>query len=194
LDPFYIAVFGQDPGGHTGVAWGVFKLDLLDLGEIMRTRSYSSQEEVTGDEYDQIKDITDLWQKFARTAVFQAGVPHSRVYYVCEDFVLRPGPNVGGKEGTSPERIMWGVEGYRLGQADQWNRMRRGRARKVVVPRMILQQPSQAKTFATGRRLREWDAWVVGKEHARSAWQHIGLFVAGYLNAYQQNLARNESI
>jgi hypothetical protein len=100
--------------------------------------------------------------------------------------VLKPGETAGGRDATSPLALIWGVEGYRMGRADQWNESRRGQMRQVVMPPMILQPASQAKTYATNTRLKEWDLWVVGREHERSAWAHVALFLS---RLKQQGLA-----
>jgi len=183
-----IAVFGQDPGGTTGVAWGMFDLDLPDHGMVMRNREYSDQRQITGDERHQIRSITRYWSRFFK-GVVRYGVHHKRVYFVCEDFTLRADTGAG-KEYTSPERIMWGVEGYRMGMADAWHGSLRGQQRQVIMPEMIMQQPSQAATYGTKDRLNQWDCWIVGKEHCRSAWSHIGLFVKEAHIGYQQSLSK----
>jgi len=186
-----IAVFGQDPGGTTGLAWGIFDLDLPNIAEVMKQRTDSDQVQVTGDEHDQIRRIANHWHKFFRTAVMRNGLHYSRCYYVSEDFVLRGGDMAAGKDGTSPERICWGVEGYRMGMADLWNQQHRGQSKKLIIPKPVFQQAGMAKGYATKERLKDWDCWIVGKEHSRSAWQHIGLFVKGYLDAFQANNARS---
>lgn len=73
--------------------------------------------------------------------------------------------------------IIYGIEGYRMGRADEWREHRRG---PLHVPPMIMQTASQAKGFATNKRLKEWDCWVVGREHERSAMQHLAYFVKHY--------------
>lgn len=132
---------------------------------------FAGSETLVGDEYTQIKEIAKLWRTFLNQCVTVGRMDPSQVEFVCEDFV----PNlrgITGKEITSPERICWGVEGYRMGRADQFM-LGRSINKAVYCPRMILQMPSQAKTFATNKRLREWGVWVVGREHERSAWAHL---------------------
>lgn len=172
-----VGVFGVDPGGSSGLAWGIFNPDERDIGEQLRTRLSSGSATVKGDERTQIREITSIWQAFYRACVHSALLPPDRVWFVCEDFVLKPGETAGGKDSTSPVALIWGIEGYRMGQVDQARLQRRGH---VAMPPMILQMAGQAKSYATGVRLKEWNCWVVGREHERSAFAHVALFLKRY--------------
>lgn len=44
----------------------------------------------------------------------------------------------------------------------------------------IYQQPSQAKSVATNKRLKEWNLWVVGSEHERDAMRHAVVYLRGH--------------
>jgi len=132
---------------------------------------------VEGDEYEQIKIITEFWVKFYRECVFEGCMPPESVEFVCEDFIQRPGGS-GGKEGQSPIRVMWGVEGYRMGRADEYKGRKVNAKAKILAPRMILQTPSDAAAFGRSERLKDWGCWVKGREHERAAWKHVGLRVA----------------
>jgi hypothetical protein len=125
-----------------------------------------------GDEYEQITAIANIWIKFFRHCVTVRCLPPERVEFVSEDFVQRPGSS-GGKEGQSPIRILWGVEGYRMGRAAEFAG-RRGSEARVIAPRVILQHPSLG-SGVTSKRLKEYGCWVVGKEHERSAYKHIAV-------------------
>lgn len=171
-----IAVFAVDPGGHTGMGWGIFDPTLKDVGEQLRGRLSAGGATITGDQRTQIRGIVDLWQGFYHESVAKF-IPPDQVWYVCEDYILKPGETAGGGESTISAELIWGVEGYRMGQAAQARKYRRG---LVVMPDMVLQMAGQAKSYATGRRLKEWDCWTVGKEHERSAWAHIAFFLKRY--------------
>jgi len=132
---------------------------------------------VEGDEYEQIKIITEFWVRFYRECVFEGCMPPESVEFVCEDFIQRPGSS-GGKEGQSPIRVMWGVEGYRMGRADEYKGRKINAKSKILAPRMILQTPSDAAAFGKSERLKDWGCWVKGREHERAAWKHVGLRVA----------------
>ena len=176
-----VGVFAMDPGGKTGLAWAVADLSLPNTRTILQNLTLKDSITVEGDEYQQIKEISQHWMKFFRDAVKEAGIHFKRVDFVSEDFIPRPSSHqqAPGKEGISPVRILWGVEGYRLGRADEWQQRRRTKQRRLVsIPRVILQHPSQAAGFGTSDRLRDWDLWVVGKEHERAAWKHVALRVA----------------
>lgn len=175
-----IGVFGCDPGGHTGCAWGV-----LDPGakggvaEALQNRINAGSSTVTGDERTQIREVATLWQSFYRACVQTACMPPDRLWFVMENFILKPGETAGGKDSTIPLALIWGIEGYRMGRADEWKQSHpRG---KQSMPTMILQMAGQAKGYATGARLKEWDVWVRGREHERSAWSHIAYFLQHYM-------------
>lgn len=167
-------IFSMDPGGHTGLAWGVFD-PTASVEDALKNGIQKGSHTTEGSEYGQIKEIANLWMDFYRRCVFEGQMDPDDVEFVAEDFVLRPGRHAGGKDGISPVRILWGVEGYRLGRADEFKGRR---ASKVHNPPIILQQPNQASTFATNPRLKTWGVWVRGREHERSAWRHIALRLA----------------
>lgn len=137
---------------------------------------------VTGNERTQIREIANLWAAFYRCCVRSCLLPPENVWFVCEDFVLKPGETAGGKDATSPVALIWGVEGYRMGRSDEFKEARRGR--QVSMPPMVLQMAGQASTYATSQRLKEWDCWIVGREHERSAFKHIALFLSRYIQQH----------
>jgi hypothetical protein len=137
----------------------------------MKERLVSGSHTISGPERDQIKEIAYLWRSFYRYCVKSALLPPEQVDFVCEDFIQRPGSS-GGKEGTSPERIAWGVEGYRMGAADEYKGRNKGLAH---VPPMIWQHPSQAQ--ASSERIKSWGCWIKGREHELSAFRHIAVRV-----------------
>src|SRR4051794_15142811 len=108
----------MDPGGHTGLAWGIFD-ETASTAEALQNGLQKGSATVTGDEYAQIERIADLWTSFYRDCVNTRLLDPTKVEFVSEDFVQRPGGS-GGKEGNSPLRILWGVEGYRMGRAAEF--------------------------------------------------------------------------
>jgi hypothetical protein len=170
-----VGIFSLDPGGKSGLAWGIFD-PTASLADALANGLHKGSATAEGDEYDQIRAITEEWTRFYRMCVNECCMDPEAVEFICEDFVQRPNSS-GGKEGQSPIRIMWGVEGYRMGRAAEF----KGRARskvKIYAPRMILQHPSQASALGTRKRLESWDCWVVGREHERSAFAHIAVRLA----------------
>lgn len=151
------------------MAWGIFDTS-VSVADALKNGIAIGSDTITGDERSQIKAIAATWSDFYRDCVFGRCMEPEWVEFICEDFIPRLGGKTG-KEITSPERIAWGVEGYRMGRADQFRQLRP--FAKVHQPPMILQPPSHVSTFATKVRLREWDLWVRGREHERSAFKHI---------------------
>jgi hypothetical protein len=170
-------IFALDPGGSSGLAWGIFDVSPnTPVAESLKKGQHKGSTTIEGEEHDQIEAIFEVWARFYATCVHVGCLDPTEVEFVSEDFVQRPGSS-GGKEGNSPIRVMWGVEGYRMGRAAEFKGRKKSKSR-VHAPRMILQMPGDASSFGTSARLKEWDCWVVGREHERSAWKHIGLRVA----------------
>lgn len=175
-----IGVFGIDPGGHTGTAWGIFDPKHVDgVPGALVDRMNSGSATMTGSEREQIRALSELWGSFYTLCVHDSLLPPERIFLAVEDFVLKPGETAGGKDSTAPLAIIWGLEGYRMGRADQF-KISNPKA-DVHVPQMHLQLASQAKSFLTPARQKEWGVWTVGRDHERSAWAHIALFLKRYM-------------
>jgi hypothetical protein len=174
-----IGVFACDPGGATGLAWGIFNPHAKSIEEMLSTRMDAGSTTVTGDERAQIREVAALWSSFYSACVRSALLPIDHVWLVFEDFVYAPGVNYEGESAKISTALIWGIEGYRMGKRDAFLERARGPV-KSSMPSMMLQTASEAKTFATNARLKEWGVWVVGREHERSAWQHIAYFLKRY--------------
>jgi hypothetical protein len=158
-----------DPGGATGVAWGVFDLKGGSFEEAMLGREHDGSKTLSGSEESQIRQLAVQWMLFYRRCVEEHGLGPGDVELVCENFVPQPG-KAHTEEGVISIRIIWGLIGYRMGAADEYDR---GGWGPVAAPQMVLQMAETASTFAKSDRLRKWGCWVRGKEHERSAWKHI---------------------
>lgn len=163
-----IGIFAVDPGGETGVARAIINTRHRLTADRMRERSHNQSFTLKGDEIAQCFDLARKYAFFKRMCENQ----QVKSALVIEDFILRPGDHGGGKEGLSPVRIAWGMLGILEGLGEH------------QMSATFWQLPSQAAV--PSERLRDWDAWIVGREHERSAYQHMGLF-AGRL---PQNSAR----
>ena len=177
-----IGVFSIDPGGATGLWWGIFNPHAKSIEETLKARMNAGSCTVTGDERAQITEIADIWQAFFSSCVRSALLPPENVWLVCEDFVYTAGNTYGGDSAKISTAIIWGIEGYRMGMRAEWLK---GRGRKQAhMPPMILQTASQAKQFATSARIKEWDLWEKGfagkREHEFSAMQHCAFFLYKY--------------
>ena len=181
------SIFAVDPGGHTGVAWGTFPVDAGSIEAALAGRKFSGSTTLEGDERQQIMDLALLWGDFYRDCTSKQLVSAQDVELVFEDFTLRPGSHGGGKDGTSPERITWGFEGFRMGAYEQW--LKTHRKTPSFMPAIIWQQPGDSAAFSkpiggkSQHKLKDWGVWVVGREHERSAWSHIALRIGKIQNA-----------
>jgi len=166
-----VGIFGCDPGGSTGIAWGVFD-EGAPIAQSLRDRAHAGSTTVTGDAPTQIREIADIWAAFYQACTQHAGLDHDEIWFVCEDFVYRSKQVYGGDDSSISISIIWGIEGYRMGK---WDSQKHDQLDRY--PSMILQTAGEAKSFATKERLKDFGIWVVGRDHERSAWAHIALLL-----------------
>jgi hypothetical protein len=175
-----VGVFSCDPGGQTGLKWGIYNPQAGDIGVQLKTPLHPGSATVSGSTREQIREIAEIWFSFFRTCVGVGQLPPEKCWFVCEDFIYAPGVNYEGDSGKISTAIIWGVEGYRMGRADEWRKRHKGA--KLYIPPMVLQSASEAKSYATAARIKEWGCWVRGYagklEHEFSATQHIAFFLA----------------
>jgi len=172
-----IGVFCCDPGGHSGVAWAI--LDPSAATEAaLQNRQNAGSTTVSGDARTQVNELAQLWQSFFRACVRSCLEPKD-VYCVFEDFIYNPANTYGGDPAKISTQIIWAFEGFRLGCEYQWKVDNPGRKR-VLRPALVLQPAGQASSYATNDRLRMWGLWVKGREHERSAYRHMALFLKSY--------------
>lgn len=156
-------IFAIDPGGSTGVAWGIFNERESTAGVAVLNRLHSGSATTTGSEEDQAIALFDLWQEFKRRCVHVGRLEPEWVDLVIEDFILRPGQHAGGKTGIMSARVGWAFQGYRLGRANKFERDKH-------ISKAIWQPPSAVRHE---QRLKKMDAWIRGREHERSAFCHV---------------------
>ena len=161
------AILCIDPGESTGVAWGILNERAPSAIQAVHDRIESGSMTITGSEPEQIRALSILWSHFKRRAVNNHMMPPDTVDLVIEDFVLFPGEKPG-RATTTPERIAWGFEGYRMAQSDGW----RKKWPKHYTP-VTWQKSGAAHRFKQRDILTRADAWVVGKDHERSAFAHM---------------------
>lgn len=181
-----IGVFSCDPGGATGLGWGIYNPQGGDAWQQLKTPIHGGRATVRGEIREQIREIADIWFSFFRTCVDVGCLPAGNVWFVCEDFIYAPGVNYEGDSAKISTALIWGVEGYRMGRSDEW--LKRHKGAKLIIPQMVLQSASEAKSFATSKRFHETDNWLRGYagqyEHEFSAQQHIAFFLARYRQSH----------
>lgn len=165
-----IGLFCIDPGGHTGVAWGIVDERSSLAAEAVKNRIHSRSVTFDGDPMEQARALYAHWVKFKQLCVQGGLLDPDQIELVIEDFVLYGGPHAGGRDGTAPLPIIWAFEGYRWGKYEGY------RTRKHITP-ITFQKSSQAFTYKSRKRLESAGAWIVGKEHERSAFSHMILRV-----------------
>jgi hypothetical protein len=154
-------IFAVDPGGSTGVAWGIFNARASSLDEALRNVVYPGSVTVTGRIRQQVREVASLWRAFLAACVNDGLLPPENVEYISEDFV--PGNNAK-KETISPLIISWCIEG----------------CRQVYAPATIWQMPGDGAGISNNI-LREAGFWVRGKDHEQSARRHVAFRVSSIL-------------
>jgi hypothetical protein len=179
--PRWVAVMAVDPGGTTGVAWGVYDLSHKSIADMLAAGEMTGCAQVTGAEEWQAAKIVEHWVDFEMFARHKYGADPLLVF---EDFILRVGKGSSERAGLSPVRItslVYGLLlGHHVGTAAPWGEDAWEAARRSQMIPWKLQQPSAAKSFATKDRLKRWGLWQVGMQHARDAWRHVALALAEY--------------
>lgn len=162
-------LFCIDPGQSTGIAWGIVddKTRVKTAIETVRTRLHSGSTTITGTEPEQIRELYSFWTQFKKGCVQKYQLDPTWIDLVVEDFVLFPGEKPG-KSTTVSERISWGFEGYRLACLDNYRKS----WPKHYTP-ITWQKSGAASRFSKRDILTKASAWVVGKDHERSAYAHM---------------------
>lgn len=170
-------IFAVDPGGMTGVAWGVFDLALGTVADVLREPLECGSLDVGGrnrsekghssaahaDEVEQAITLTSLWYEFVKVCEgYNSPVCACPYDLVMEDWQPRLPLRSGERVVFFPVRIPALFVGMLIGGASG-----------VDWPDVVWQQPGQVKAFATDARLRRWGRWVRGSDHQRDAWRHI---------------------
>lgn len=153
------------------MAWGIVDETAYAAWEAVRDRLHADSRTLVGPERDQIRQLYHMWTTFKRHAVQTALLEPDWVDLVIEDFVLYPGEKPG-KSTTVPERIAWGFEGYRMAMRDSYRKSLPKHYNEV-----IWQKAGAAHRFKSQEILKKANAWVVGKQHERSALSHMVLRV-----------------
>lgn len=172
----WLGVMAVDPGGTTGVAWGVFPTEHAVDTRCELARDLGSGE-VTGDYQYQAARIVEHWREFSAWCEGQ-GVG---ARLVVEDFVLRVRSASSDRAQLMPVRVAACIEGILI-ESTLGCAMPLGRvgweAMLAVYDDVVYQTAAAAKGYATDARLRRWGFWVRGSRHCRDAWRHVLLYVA----------------
>jgi hypothetical protein len=173
-----IGIFAVDPGGKTGVAWGIFDPGApRGVRESLRNKLRAGSDTIQGDERHQISQIANSWMEFYNLCVRQGQLPPQNVWLVVENFIYT-GASYSGKSAAISTSLIWGLEGYRMGRRDEWLKHKRG---KSYFPQMYLQLAADAHQFGTDELLKDTGLWIPGREHERSAWRHVATFLNRYM-------------
>lgn len=174
-------IFALDPGLSSAMAWGIVRDEGTVKQRVDRVTPLLSTTIKEINWVSQARQIFRLFSEFEFLCIGR-GVP---AYFVCEDFILNRFKS-SDRTGLYPVWVGAAVVGYRTALADCHELEGYGRAKEAET---IWQLPSQAKTFATDDRLRDFGLWVKGREHERDAMRHFAYFIA-HSESQQLRLAR----
>lgn len=165
-----LAIFSCDPGGATGIAWGIVDLRSETVVEAMTERTHSGSATIGAGRIEKMKppqfqeairkqvgDIQKFWDRFVTEFMYEYD-RHGDidVEFVCEHFVLTGGRgHKPGIEGIFPAFM---VGALIMANPDET---------------LILQTASKGMKWNKRDHLTAYNAWVVGREHERAAFAHF---------------------
>ena len=166
-----VGVFAIDPGGATGLAWGIFDTSHPLLGQVIEEREFSASHTVEGSYEEQTHVICRLWREFFKDCTNGHHLdPEEEVQMACEDFTPRGA--IRGESMAISLKLIGAITGYRMGTIAEWERNNNGPA---WMPVMHMQTAGEAAQLMPDKRLKEVGWWSVGKEHERSAYRHLAV-------------------
>lgn len=152
--PDRLAIMTFDPGGTTGVAWGVMDVEGT-LAETLQGAELASCD-ITGNHQQQANKLHDLWTTLHYGWLVERQIPDDNIHLVSEGFSLS---KIGSREkvGLYPIWIAAMFEGL------VW----------VSGARIVYQEPS-TKRRSTTARMKRWGCWERGaSEHRKDAMRHL---------------------
>lgn len=181
--PDKFGVMAVDPGGVSGICQGLFNVKRIRGNLTMRKLLARAVEKdsirvdqifggpdykTVGYDTGHVHRIVAAWTRFVFHCNVGMEIPTNCIFLVFEDFQLRqrsaeldPVQITAGFECVMVERP--GINASGLSSAN--------------LPALIKQMPSEAMTYATNARLKEWGVYPLtrGKEHGRDAMRHVVL-------------------
>jgi hypothetical protein len=178
--PDAFAIMTVDPGKATGISQGIFS----NRGTVARTLSRAVRKGmirasvIDGWPWEQAHFIAASWRSFEFKARIELGLPIGSVFLSVEDFQLRQ-----MAVDLSPVEVWSALRAVqRPPTTDGWYD-------DVHAGQLVRCSASEAQTFATDARMREWGVYQVGLiadrrggtrlvgDHARAALKHTCLGV-----------------
>lgn len=176
--PEKFAIMAVDPGETTGVAQAFLNatrgsstkalLRRAVRKEAVRVAQVVPAEHYVGGPYASASIARQLhaaWLSFLFRAVNELSIPVPNVYLAIEDFQLRQ-----RSANLSPVEVTHAFYMSLMGINGTWPSMNMSPEGRIRT-----QPASEAKTYATDARLRDWGVWSIGKEHGRDATRHLAL-------------------
>lgn len=156
--PDRLAVMAFDPGGTTGVAWGVMQVRDTLAATLQGAELASC--DLTGEYQQQARKLYDLWTTLNFGWTVERQIPADNVHCVSEGFILRKFGS-SDKKGLYPVWISAMFEGLVDGDG-------------VAVR---YQEPA-TKSRSTSARMKRWGCWEVGvSDHRKDAMRHLAFRV-----------------
>jgi hypothetical protein len=143
------AIFALDPGGTTGVAYGIVELKKT-VRSTLAGIDYRHAVEVNGN-YRQQAAKLDVLHGVWITDCLRHGIPEERRHVTAEDFVLRMPATTTNLTSIWVVAAFHGVIGLDV--------------------EIAYYKADKTKAFGSDDRLRLWGLWERGSAHKRDAWR-----------------------
>ena len=189
--PTHLAAMAIDPGGTTGIAFGVVPLKADSTAAAFKAGDWIS-EEVYGTASEQALYIWNAWAEWLDVLDSRkVGLP----IMVRESFQLRPNKAHGAgsdPQMLAPVRVLAGIDAlmgeYGVATAGERETLWKSRYDAMMIAgaspddasggvtawRTRDQTPSE-RTVVSNDRLKRWGLWVKGSDHERDAVRHLAL-------------------
>lgn len=156
--PDRLAVMAFDPGGTTGVAWGVMQVRDTLAATLQGAELASC--DLTGEYQQQATKLLDLWNTLVFGWNVEREIPLDCIHLVSEGFSLR-------KFGSSDKKGLYPVWISAMFEGLVWE----------SGVRMRYQEPA-TKSRSTSARMKRWECWEVGvSDHRKDAMRHLAFRV-----------------
>lgn len=161
-----MAVFVVDPGKISGVGRGVFDMTLEGTAyDVYKNGVGVETWETEGPWKEQAVEIADEYAEWYAGLVKQ-GQRLADIHLICEDFQLTRRTAGGEVQMLSGSWVLWPVK------------IAAGLECRLEPHEVQYQQPSQVKSYATDKRLRQWGLWAPSsRDHRRDATRHLLLAI-----------------
>jgi hypothetical protein len=168
--PERVGIFALDPGSTTALDAGIWRVNVEP--KIAVRDWLGVNVELKGTLAEQSREICLAWRQFVEQCVYEDSLVFADLFFTIESYSQRPTSHMQPAEALDPVRLTGLVMGRLYERTLLASDSCGGRDVGSLMPRVSYQSASQAMTYATDERLKDWGAWIKGSDHRRDARRH----------------------